>query len=144
MLIFSSFLCLFDISNRIVLLKLQTHRANTMACPFVQHANSLRRQSSVVVEQNSNWGIEDDFAEIPDALTLTHLQAAIQLLTSPLVRLCLLARSVLIAFPQFLFAVDTMKCLIAIPSLCQNEDVNTAVNSLITKYQGKWPGLCKL
>lgn len=56
-----------------------------MSCPFAQHANSLRRQSSVVVEQNSNWGIEDDFAEIPDALTLTHLQAAIQLLTSPLV-----------------------------------------------------------
>lgn len=57
-----------------------------MACPFVQHSSSLRRQSSVVVEQNSNWGIEDDFAEIPDALTLTHLQAAIQLLTSPLVK----------------------------------------------------------
>lgn len=61
-----------------------------MACPFVQHASSLRRQSSVVVEQNSNWGIEDDFAEIPDALTLTHLQAAIQLLTSPLVSFALL------------------------------------------------------
>lgn len=57
-----------------------------MSCPFVQHASSLRRQSSVVVEQNSNWGIEDDFAEIPDALTLTHLQEAIQLLTSPLVK----------------------------------------------------------
>lgn len=58
-----------------------------MACPFVQHANTLRRQSSVAVEPNSTWGIEDDFAEIPDALTLTHLQAAIQLLTSPLVKL---------------------------------------------------------
>lgn len=57
-----------------------------MACPFVQHTGALRRQSSVVVEQSSNWGIEDDFAEIPDALTLTHLQAAIQLLTSPMVK----------------------------------------------------------
>ncbi|XP_031618027.1 head-specific guanylate cyclase [Contarinia nasturtii] len=79
-----------------------------MTCPFARGSNSLRRQSSVV-EQNSNWGIEDDFAEIPDALTLTHLQAAIQLLTSPL-----------------------------------NEDVNTAVTSLISKYQGKWPGLSQL
>lgn len=59
-----------------------------MTCPFARGSisNPLRRQSSVVVEQNSNWGIEDDFAEIPDALTLTHLQAAIQLLTSPLVK----------------------------------------------------------
>lgn len=57
-----------------------------MTCPFARGSTSLRRQSSVVVEQNSNWGIEDDFAEIPDALTLTHLQAAIQLLTSPLVK----------------------------------------------------------
>lgn len=56
-----------------------------MACPFVRRTNSLARQPSVVVEQHTNWGIEDDFTEIPDALTLTHLQAAIQLLTSPLV-----------------------------------------------------------
>lgn len=52
-----------------------------MACPFVRHADSLARQTSVA-EQN-NWGIEDDLAEIPDALSLTHLQAAIQLLTAP-------------------------------------------------------------
>lgn len=57
-----------------------------MACPFTRHSESFTRQPSVVVvEQTTNWGIEDDFAEIPDALTLTHLQAAIQLLTSPLV-----------------------------------------------------------
>lgn len=56
-----------------------------MTCPFARRSESLTRQPSVVVEQTTNWGIEDDFAEIPDALTLTHLQAAIQLLTSPLV-----------------------------------------------------------
>lgn len=50
-----------------------------MACPFTRHSESFTRQPSVVVvEQTTNWGIEDDFAEIPDALTLTHLQAAIQ------------------------------------------------------------------
>lgn len=58
-----------------------------MACPFARRSDSLGRQTSVVLEQNMNWGIEDDFAEIPDALTLTHLQAAIQLLTSPLVNI---------------------------------------------------------
>lgn len=56
-----------------------------MACPFVRHANPLPRQSSIAHENPSNWGLEDDMVEIPDALTLKHLQAAIQLLTSPLV-----------------------------------------------------------
>lgn len=56
-----------------------------MACPFVRHANTLARQSSIAHENPSNWGLEDDIAEIPDALTLKHLQDAIQLLTSPLV-----------------------------------------------------------
>lgn len=58
-----------------------------MTCPFVRRTDSLARQPSVVVDQHTNWGIEDDFTEIPDALTLTHLQAAIQLLTSPLVNI---------------------------------------------------------
>lgn len=52
-----------------------------MACPFVRRADSLPRQVSVV--DHTMWGIEDDFTEIPDALTLTHLQEAIQLLTAP-------------------------------------------------------------
>lgn len=56
-----------------------------MTCPFAKHSQSITRQSSVAAEPNSTWGIEDDLAEIPDALTLTNLQAAIQLLTSPLV-----------------------------------------------------------
>lgn len=56
-----------------------------MACPFVKHASPLTRQSSVAHDNTAGWGIEDDIAEIPDALTLKNLQAAIQLLTSPLV-----------------------------------------------------------
>lgn len=63
-----------------------------MACPFVKH---LARQSSVAHENTTNWGIEDDIAEIPDALTLKHLQAAIQLLTSPLVKTVLLVQTFL-------------------------------------------------
>lgn len=56
-----------------------------MACPFVKRVDSLPRQVSVV--DHSAWGIEDDFSEIPDALTLTHLQEAVQLLTAPSVRI---------------------------------------------------------
>lgn len=52
-----------------------------MACPFVRHEAGLTRQPSVA--DQTQWGIEDDLAEIPDALTLTHLQVAIQLLTAP-------------------------------------------------------------
>lgn len=52
-----------------------------MACPFVRHEAALTRQPSVA--DQTQWGIEDDLAEIPDALTLTHLQVAIQLLTAP-------------------------------------------------------------
>lgn len=62
-----------------------------MACPFVRHADSLPRQNSVA--DHGNWGIEDDLVETTDALTLTHLQNAIQLLTAPSVRL----------FPRFVF-----------------------------------------
>lgn len=52
-----------------------------MACPFARRAVSLPRQVSVV--EPSTWGIEDELTEIPDALTLTHLQDAVQLLTAP-------------------------------------------------------------
>lgn len=52
-----------------------------MACPFVRHEAAFTRQPSVA--DQTQWGIEDDLGEIPDALTLTHLQVAIQLLTAP-------------------------------------------------------------
>lgn len=53
-----------------------------MACPFSRRSESLARQGSIV--ENVTWNIEDDLAEIPDdALALTHLQLAIQLLTAP-------------------------------------------------------------
>lgn len=52
-----------------------------MACPFVRRSDSLSRQASVA--DHGNWGIEDDISEIPDALQLAHLQAAIKLLTAP-------------------------------------------------------------
>lgn len=53
-----------------------------MACPFSRRSDSLPRQGSIV--ENITWNIEDDLAEIPDdALALTHLQLAIQLLTAP-------------------------------------------------------------
>lgn len=54
-----------------------------MACPFARRSDSLPRQVSVV--EPAVWGIEDDLLEIPDALTLTHLQDAVQLLTAPAV-----------------------------------------------------------
>lgn len=53
-----------------------------MACPYFRRADSLPRQPSVVAEPSGNWTLEDE--EQPgDALTLTHLQMAIQLLTAP-------------------------------------------------------------
>lgn len=58
-----------------------------MACPFARRAEPVR-QASVA---DANWNIEDDLADIPDdALALTHLQLAIQLLTAPSVSECLL------------------------------------------------------
>lgn len=54
-----------------------------MACPFTRprERDSLSRQQSTV---EGNWNIEDYFSEAPeDALTLSHLQTAIQLLTTP-------------------------------------------------------------
>ena len=53
-----------------------------MACPFFRRTDSLSRQPSVVVEPGQSWALEDDEAP-DDALTLTHLQMAIQLLTAP-------------------------------------------------------------
>ncbi|XP_073818100.1 guanylate cyclase 1 soluble subunit alpha 2 [Musca autumnalis] len=53
-----------------------------MTCPYFRRADSLTRQPSVVTEPSGNWTLEDE--EQPgDALTLTHLQMAIQLLTAP-------------------------------------------------------------
>lgn len=74
------------VENLFLQVEISIVHALKMTCPFARVSSSVRRQSSVVVEQTSNWGIEDDLAEIPDALTLTHLQAAIQLLTSPVVK----------------------------------------------------------
>nr|XP_014090710.2 head-specific guanylate cyclase [Bactrocera oleae] len=54
-----------------------------MACPFFRRNDSFSRQPSVCAETSNNtWQLEDE--EQPgDALTLTHLQMAIQLLTAP-------------------------------------------------------------
>lgn len=61
-----------------------------MTCPFFRRANSLPRQSSIVgIEQSGMWTLEEE--ELPDdALTLTHLQMAIQLLTAPCVSVLIL------------------------------------------------------
>ncbi|XP_037947861.1 head-specific guanylate cyclase-like [Teleopsis dalmanni] len=78
-----------------------------MACPFFRRADSLQRQASVVTE-TPTWTLDEE--DIPDdALTLTHLQMAIQLLTAP-----------------------------------SNEDLNSAVNALVSKYKKNWPNISKL
>lgn len=58
-----------------------------MTCPFFRRTSSLPRQSSIVgMEHSGMWTLEEE--ELPDdALTLTHLQMAIQLLTAPSVRI---------------------------------------------------------
>ncbi|XP_075149054.1 guanylate cyclase 1 soluble subunit alpha 2 [Haematobia irritans] len=53
-----------------------------MACPYFRRADSLSRQPSVVAEPSGTWTLEDEEPS-GDALTLTHLQMAIQLLTAP-------------------------------------------------------------
>lgn len=53
-----------------------------MACPYFRRADSLSRQPSVVAEPSGTWALEDE-EQPDDALTLTHLQMAIQLLTAP-------------------------------------------------------------
>lgn len=57
-----------------------------MACPYFRRTDSLSRQPSVVAEPSATWTLEDD-EQPDDALTLTHLQMAIQLLTAPSVLL---------------------------------------------------------
>jgi len=53
-----------------------------MACPFIKRTESLHRQQSLA--DGLGWNLEDDLNEAPDdALTLKHLNAAIQLLTAP-------------------------------------------------------------
>ncbi|XP_039490061.1 head-specific guanylate cyclase [Drosophila santomea] len=79
-----------------------------MACPFFRRADSLTRQPSVIAEPGGHWALEDEELS-DDALTLTHLQMAIQLLTAP-----------------------------------SNEDLNTAVTSLVAKYRQNWPNIHKL
>lgn len=79
-----------------------------MACPFFRRADSLTRQPSVIADPGTHWALEDEELS-DDALTLTHLQMAIQLLTAP-----------------------------------SNEDLNTAVTSLVAKYRQNWPNIHKL
>lgn len=55
-----------------------------MACPFSRRLDAgagLPRQGSV--SEAPHWNIEDDIDIPDDALALTHLQLAIQLLTAP-------------------------------------------------------------
>lgn len=53
-----------------------------MACPFMRRVESLPRQPSVA--DQVPWTLEDDLSDHnDDALALTHLNAAIQLLTGP-------------------------------------------------------------
>lgn len=61
-----------------------------MACPFARRGDSLPRQLSATESNTSLWAVEDDLSDLPDdALTLTHLQMAIQLLTAPSVNMIL-------------------------------------------------------
>lgn len=95
-----------------------------MACPFAprrstndggpnhHHSHGLLRQGSIVDGSVSgNWTLDDDCAvDIPDdALALTHLQLAIQLLTAP-----------------------------------SNDNISTAIQSLIEKHSQRWPQLVNL
>lgn len=54
-----------------------------MACPFFRRSDSLTRQPSVCAEASNNTWLLEDEEQPDDALTLTHLQMAIQLLTAP-------------------------------------------------------------
>lgn len=51
--------------------------------------------------------------------------------------------SFLLSFYPYLWHVRACPCLCA-RFYEQNEDVNTAVSSLIGKYKGRWPGLSQL
>ncbi|KAL1395091.1 hypothetical protein pipiens_011492 [Culex pipiens pipiens] len=56
-----------------------------MTCPFTRHApptGSFQRQPSIA--DAHSWNLDEELSEIPDdALTLSQLNAAIQLLTAP-------------------------------------------------------------
>uniref|UniRef100_T1GJ14 Uncharacterized protein n=1 Tax=Megaselia scalaris TaxID=36166 RepID=T1GJ14_MEGSC len=54
-----------------------------MACPFLRRDESLSKQQST--DQVGSWQLEDELLDTADsdALSLTHLQMAIQLLTEP-------------------------------------------------------------
>ncbi|XP_049549255.1 head-specific guanylate cyclase-like [Anopheles darlingi] len=55
-----------------------------MACPFAKHASSETFQRQPSIAEAPNWNLDEDLSEqAGDALTLTHLNAAIQLLTAP-------------------------------------------------------------
>lgn len=56
-----------------------------MACPFLRRDESLSKQQST--DQVGSWQLEDELLDTADsdALSLTHLQMAIQLLTEPAV-----------------------------------------------------------
>lgn len=53
-----------------------------MTCPFTRRGDNLPRQPSLI--EPTGWNIEEDITESGyDALTLSHLNTAIQLLTAP-------------------------------------------------------------
>ncbi|XP_050101414.1 head-specific guanylate cyclase [Anopheles aquasalis] len=55
-----------------------------MACPFAKHVSSETFQRQPSIAEAPNWNLDEDLSEqAGDALTLTHLNAAIQLLTAP-------------------------------------------------------------
>ncbi|XP_055532895.1 head-specific guanylate cyclase [Wyeomyia smithii] len=55
-----------------------------MACPFARPAPAEAFQRQPSIAEGHGWNLDEDLSEIPDdALTLTHLNAAIQLLTAP-------------------------------------------------------------
>lgn len=73
-----------------------------MACPFARRTEPPVRQASVA---DAHWNIEDDLADIPDdALALTHLQLAIQLLTAPSVSFFLYEKRILL--PCIVFFIE--------------------------------------
>ncbi|XP_052862642.1 head-specific guanylate cyclase isoform X1 [Anopheles cruzii] len=55
-----------------------------MACPFAKHSSADNFQRHPSIAEAHNWNLDEDLSELSgDALTLTHLNAAIQLLTAP-------------------------------------------------------------
>lgn len=56
-----------------------------MACPFLRRKEAIPKQQST--DQHGSWQLEDELLDTTDsnALSLIHLQMAIQLLTDPTV-----------------------------------------------------------